>query len=85
MNLMTNVVMFLQEERIYNVKRDEYGFKLSTCTKEGKIVWIKGVLQILTKSGNMVLDTCAGTFPVSRAHLVLPEDRKLIGYKVDPS
>lgn len=64
---------------MYKVKRKESRFWLSMRTERKDAVWIRCIVQKFTKSGNLVVDNCAGTSSVAKACMLLHKHARFIG------
>lgn len=75
--------MFLQKEHLYKGKEKEFEFKLLMRPRQENAAWMNKIVQQLSQFGNLVVDTCAGTFFVAKACMVLPKRGIILGCELD--
>lgn len=59
----------------------ESGVKLLMRHEQKKTACMKYILQKFTKSGNLVVDDCAGNLSAAKACVLFPNHRRPIGAK----
>lgn len=81
---MSKIPILLQEEHVCKRKRGEPRFKQSMCLEQKNPAWMKDIVRKVTKPGNLVVGSCAGTFPVVKSYMLFHKHKTFIGYDVDP-
>lgn len=71
--------------RRLRLQGEERGIWLQAFDTSGikSTTWMRGIVQRITKPGNLVLETFAWTFSVAKAYMLLPKHKRFIGSGVD--
>lgn len=69
---MSSISRLQQEELAYNRMRAESGSKLLMRPEQQNSAWIKYIVPMSTKPGNLVVGVCAGIYSVTKARMFHP-------------
>lgn len=84
-NLVSNISSLSQEERIWKVKRGEYGFRFLMCTEQNNTARMNKFLQKLKRSEGLVMCACDAIFSVAKVCMPLPKHSRFIERELSPN
>lgn len=82
-NAIKHILRVSPEEQIFSVWRDSSGKKMMLSAAQNSVEWTMDLLFNFRMAGELVVDTCPGTWTTAKACLQLPEHRRFVGFEKD--